>query len=83
MRKLVFSRRDKLVDKWERDPYIVIEQPVSDIPIYRVRNESGSDKVRTSHRNLLLPFICISDSENTGEKAATEPDKTEEKCDCT
>ena len=45
---------------------IVIEQPVSDIPVYRVRRESGTDKVRTLHRNLLLPFMCVSDSENTG-----------------
>ena len=50
----------------ERSIYSVIEQPVSDIPVYRVREESGTDKVRTLHRNLLLPFMCISDSENTG-----------------
>ena len=62
VRKLVFSGRSKLADKWERDPYIVIEQPVSNIPVYRVWEESGTDKVRT----LLLPFMCISDSENTG-----------------
>ena len=71
----------------ERSIYSVIEQPVSDIPVYRVRKESGSYKVRTLHRNLLLPFMCISDSENTGVQERKQrqkvPDNTEEKCGCT
>ena len=50
VRKLVFSGRSKLTDKGERDPYIVIKQSVSDIPVYVVRKESGSDKVKTLHR---------------------------------
>ena len=47
---LVFSGRSKLTDKGERDPYIIIKQSVSDIPVYGVRKESGSDKVKTLHR---------------------------------
>ena len=38
VRKLVFSGRSKLTDKGERDPYIVIKQSVSDIPVYGVGN---------------------------------------------
>ena len=26
----------KLVDRWEKDTYIVIDQPNGDIPVYRV-----------------------------------------------
>ena len=57
---------DLCIQKWERDPYVVIEKPVPDIPGYRFQKESGSDKIRTLHRNLLLPYTCISNSENTG-----------------
>ena len=61
----MFSGKSKLSDKWEKDPYVVIEKPISDIPVYRVRKESGSGKVRTLHRNLLLPFMCITRSDFT------------------
>ena len=27
----------KLADRWEKDPYIVIDQPNDDIPVYKVR----------------------------------------------
>lgn len=39
------------VDSLKINLYIVVEKPVSDIP------------VRTLHRNLLLPSMCISDND--------------------
>ena len=42
-------------DKWESEEYIVIEQPIPGTPVYRVRPVTGT-KVRTLHRNLLLPL---------------------------
>ena len=47
--------RHKIQDKWESEEYIVIEQPISGTPVYRVRPVTGT-KVRTLHRNLLLPL---------------------------
>ena len=47
--------RHKIQDKWESEEYIVIEQPIPDTPVYRVRPVTGT-KVRTLHRNLLLPL---------------------------
>ena len=47
--------RHKIQDKWESQEYIVIEQPIPGIPVYRVRPVTGT-KVRTLHRNLLLPL---------------------------
>ena len=47
--------RHKIQDKWESEEYIVIEQPIPGTPIYRVRPVT-STKVRTLHRNLLLPL---------------------------
>ena len=47
--------RHKIEDRWESEEYIVIEQPISGTPVYRVRPVTGT-KVRTLHRNLLLPL---------------------------
>ena len=47
--------RHKIQDKWESEEYIVIEQPILGTPVYRVRPVTGT-KVRTVHRNLLLPL---------------------------
>ena len=47
--------RHKFQDKWESEEYILIEQPIPGTPVYRVRPVTGT-KVRTLHRNLLLPL---------------------------
>ena len=47
--------RHNIQDKWESEEYIVIEQPIPGTPVYRVRPVTGT-KVRTLHRNLLLPL---------------------------
>ena len=47
--------RHRIQDKWESEEYIVIEQPIPGTPVYRVRPVTGT-KVRTLHRNLLLPL---------------------------
>ena len=47
--------RHKIQDKWESEEHIVIEQPIPGTPVYRVRPVTGT-KVRTLHRNLLLPL---------------------------
>ena len=47
--------RHKIQDRWESEEYIVIEQPIPGTPVYRVRPVTGT-KVRTLHRNLLLPL---------------------------
>ena len=47
--------RHKLQDKWEPEEYVVVEQPIAGTPVYRVQPVTGG-KVRTLHRNLLLPL---------------------------
>lgn len=56
---LAFEGKHKLTNKWEEDPYIVTGQPNTDIPAYTVRKENGEGRIRTLHRNLLLPIGCI------------------------
>ena len=45
----------KLADRWSEVVYVVVDQPHSDIPVYRVRPETGRGGHKTLHRNLLLP----------------------------
>ncbi|XP_062576549.1 neurofilament medium polypeptide-like [Saccostrea cucullata] len=46
----------KIADKWEEEPYLVIEHPNPEIPVYKVQKETTKGKSRTLHRNLLLPI---------------------------
>lgn len=55
-----FEGKHKLANKWEEEPYIIIPQPNSQIPVYTVRKENGDGKERTLHRNLLYPIGFIS-----------------------
>ena len=49
-----------MIDKWEDDLYLIIDQPNKDIPVYTVKKENGEGRIRTLHRNLLLPVGYIS-----------------------
>lgn len=63
VRNVGLKGKNKLADKWEQDPYIVIKIPNKDTPVYQVQKESGNGRIRTLHRNLLLPFMHIPCSE--------------------
>lgn len=54
--------KHKIQDKYEEDPYEVIEQTHPGIPVFRIRSKKGKEKV--IHRNHLLPFIT-EDKETT------------------
>jgi hypothetical protein len=56
-----FDGKHKLADRWEQDPYIVVSQPNTDIPVYNLRKENNEGRARTLHRNLLLPIGYIRD----------------------
>jgi hypothetical protein len=56
-----FDGKHKLADRWEHDPYIVVSQPNTDIPVYNLRKENNEGRARTLHRNLLLPIGYIRD----------------------
>ena len=57
VRKVGIRRKQKLADRWERQPYIVRCQPNPDIPVYEVQLEnSRSRKTRTLHCCPLCVF---------------------------
>ncbi|XP_048250419.1 uncharacterized protein LOC125378637 [Haliotis rufescens] len=58
---LAFDGKHKLSDKWEEDPYIILQQPNQDVPVFVVQKENGEGRQRTLHRNLLLPIGALHD----------------------
>ncbi|VDI38875.1 Hypothetical predicted protein [Mytilus galloprovincialis] len=58
-----FDGRHKLADKWEDIPYVVLDQPNQEIPVFTVIREDGEGKTKKLHRNLLLPVGYIRDQE--------------------
>ena len=55
VRIVKWTTRHKIQDKWEEEEYVIISQPDPEIPVYKVKPVDGG-KVRTLHRNLLLPL---------------------------
>ena len=55
VRGVAYDGKHKIADKWEDHPYLVIEEPNEDIPVFKVRREDGERRCRVLHRNLLLP----------------------------
>ena len=46
-------------EDWENEVHVVFEQQGNGIPVYEVRPESGANKPRVLHRNLLLPCTYL------------------------
>ena len=59
IRNVGLRGKNKLADKWDKDPYVVIDIPDRNVPVYKVQRESGYPTVKTLHRNMLLPFSAI------------------------
>ena len=56
VKRVAFSGKHKLEDRWEKDLYKVVNKPNSSIPVYVVERVNGKGPKRTLHRNLLLPY---------------------------
>ena len=69
VRNVGLRGKQKLADKWEQHPYIVVSQPNAEIPVYEVKPEGSKvRRIRTLHRNLLLPFTAIPGERNSQAK---------------
>ena len=53
VRNLSIRGKHKLADRWEEDPYRVVEC-IYELPVCKVQDKDGKERV--FHRNLLLPF---------------------------
>ena len=63
VKKVGFQGKHKLADIWEPCTYVVLSQPMPDIPVYYLQKEGSSAKPKLLHRNMLLPFFGIPVSE--------------------
>ena len=72
---LAFEGKHKIADKWERDAYLVCDQPNQDIPVYVIQREDGTGKRKTIHRNNLLPISHLP----IGEQPIPKPAKKKKK----
>ena len=71
VKRVAWKGRHKIQNKWEPSEYIVIEQPNLRVPVYKVKSLEDN-KIRTLHRNMLLPlgvkFIPEEESEQDSEE---------------
>ncbi|MCG7875356.1 MAG: RNase H-like domain-containing protein, partial [Candidatus Thiodiazotropha endolucinida] len=81
VRNVGLKGRQKLADKWQRQPYIVTSQPDPNIPIYEVQRENSHSKPKLLHRNMLLPFVglpCPDPEEGQKQRKKQKPDEESE-----
>lgn len=72
IRNLAITGKHKLQDRWNSLPYLVMEK-LPNLPVYRVKPETGTGSVRTLHRDHLLPIgdsvrICLPDERMDGQR---------------
>lgn len=68
----------KLRSYWEDEVHVVVEKVNADIPVYLVKREKGKGKLRTLHRNLLLPCDHL-ECPNEEKKKKPQTEKTKQK----
>ena len=49
----------KIANRWEKDVYLVVDQPNKGIPVYLLKREHDRGRRRMLDRNLLLPFMAL------------------------
>ena len=59
VRNVAFSGPHKLANRWQETVHIVVDQPDPGIPVYVVQPEDDKDKLKTLHRNMLLPINSV------------------------
>lgn len=59
VRKVGLKGKNKLADKWEEEPYLILKVSDDDTPVFHVKPERGKGATRVLHRNMLLPFNAI------------------------
>ena len=57
VRNVTLRGKQKIADRWENEPYQVLDQPNPDVPVFDFRiADKRSRRIRRLHRNLLLPL---------------------------
>ena len=66
VRVKVFGSDRNVADKWEQNPYTVIQQ-MNDKPVFKVRPVDTTDnkRDRVLHQNMLFPLQSVGDEDNS------------------
>ena len=59
IRTVGLQGKHKIADRWDGQPYKVLKQLIPDIPVFDVQKEDGTGRVKTLHRNELLPITSL------------------------
>ena len=59
VRQKAFGGKQKIQDMWENVPYVVMEKPYSDVPVYKIRLNKHNDKCSFLYCNLLFPLFRV------------------------
>ena len=76
VKRVAWKGRHKIQNKWEPSEYIIIEQPNLEVPVYKVKSLEDN-KIRTLHRNMLLPLgvkFIPEESEESDQYSEEEPE---------
>ena len=74
VRNVGLKGKQKLADIWDKYPYIVMSQPIEDIPVYEVQRENDPLKEKLLHRNMLLPFRGLPYIDDNEEETTITPE---------
>ena len=66
VRQKVFLGKHRIQDRWENEPYTVLEQVRPDAPVFKVARK-GETRSRTLHRNMLFPLAQSVQSDELAE----------------
>ena len=84
VKRLAFDGKHKIADKFESEPYLVIQQPRPDIPVFKLRFQE-TDRERTLHQNhplLIDDQDDKTDEDDEGEgNRPVDNDKIEDRTD--
>lgn len=76
LKNLGLKGKHKLENRWYDVPYVVVNK-MTNLPVYRVKQENGSGKLKTLHRDNLLPIgdlvriPVLDNTENVPKRAVT------------
>ena len=56
VRLVGLNGKQKLANRWENEPYKIVDKPDNEMPVYNVQRSNGTGPRRTLHRNMLLPL---------------------------
>ena len=78
VKRVAFDGKHKISDRFEDETYVVIDQPRTEIPVFKIRSKSSGTE-NDLHRNLLFKIEGTEEEDNDEEELIIEEDnvKTE------